>query len=78
MKTPLLITACMLLLTTSCKHRELCYDHTHMLDVSVNYDWTHAPDASPASMVTRLFPVDDGVTPQRHEVADKNGAIIRV
>lgn len=72
------LIACALIMMSSCKHRELCYDHTHMLDVNVNYDWTNAPGASPNSMVTRLFPLEGDITPQRHEIADKDRAVIRV
>ncbi|MBO4995803.1 MAG: DUF5119 domain-containing protein [Muribaculaceae bacterium] len=68
----------LIILASSCKHREVCYDHTHMLDVNVNYDWTYAPDALPASMVTRLFPIDGQTEPQRHETIEKDNAIIRV
>ena len=78
-KTMLPVTACAILMLMSCKHRELCYDHTHMLDVEMRYDWTLAPDAAPASMVTMLFPVNgDDPNPRRHEIVDRNGAVLRI
>ncbi len=35
--------------------RELCYDHTHTVDVEVVFDWKNAPDAAPETMSLYLF-----------------------
>ncbi len=41
-----------------CHGRELCYDHSHKVPVSIEFDWTDAPGAQPATMVVWFFPVD--------------------
>lgn len=64
-------------LTSSCNHRDLCYDHSHWLELAVNFDWSAQPDARPITMVLYLFPTD-GDKPLRYEFADINGSVIRV
>ena len=44
----------------SCDHKELCMNHSHMVDVDVVFDWSHAPDADPVAMVVQFFRVEDG------------------
>lgn len=53
--------ACVLsmLLFTGCTQRELCYDHSHSANVRIEFDWSEAPDADPATMVVYFFPVDN-------------------
>lgn len=62
---------------TSCKHKDLCYDHSHTVDVEVVFDWQKAPDAAPKSMSVYLFPADGGEV-LRYELTDHNGGTIRV
>lgn len=62
---------------TSCEHKELCYDHSHAVDVQVVFDWRNAPDAAPESMSVYLFPSDGGEV-LRYELTDHNGGSIRV
>lgn len=65
------------LAAASCEHKELCYDHMHsLLQLQVVFDWTHAPEASPASMSLYLFP-EEGGGPIRHEFTDPAGGEIR-
>lgn len=61
----------------SCNHRELCYDHSHWVDLKVEFDWSLEPDASPRTMVMYLFPHEGG-DPYRYEITDINGSIVRV
>lgn len=58
--TALCLTAAMLaaLLLGGCEGRELCYDHSHKLPVSIRFDWTDVPEAQPETMVVWFFPVD--------------------
>ena len=39
----------------SCEHKDLCYDHSHMTDLRVDFDWSAAPDAEPGTMVVHFF-----------------------
>ena len=43
---------------TGCDHRDLCYDHRHYVPVSLEFDWSEAPEAAPESMVVWFFPAD--------------------
>ena len=44
------------LAVASCEHKDLCYDHSHTVDVEEFFDWRNAPYATPASMSLYLFP----------------------
>ena len=44
----------------SCEHKELCYDHSHTVDVRVVLDWKNAAGANPSNMRLYLFPQDGG------------------
>ena len=52
--------AAAIMLAASCRHKDLCYDHTHMVDLRVDFDWSLAPSAQPSTMVLCLFPTDGG------------------
>lgn len=66
---------CML---ASCDSRELCYDHSHWLDLRVEFDWSQAPDATPRTMVVYMFPADRAGEPYRYELTDFNGVAVRI
>lgn len=68
---------CLVVLMTSCTHKDLCHDHPHTLYLDVNFDWSSAPEASPASMSLYLFPEDGGKT-ERYEFTDCSGGRIRI
>lgn len=50
-----LMLALCLLCSGGCAQRELCYDHSHVSPVFVEFDWSMAPDAAPATMVVWFF-----------------------
>lgn len=60
-----------------CDHKELCYDHSHMTDVSVGFDWSAAPDADPVTMVVHFFR-PDGSLYKRVEFSSKEGGAARL
>lgn len=45
------------LAVASCEHKDLCYDHSHTIDVEVVFDWRNASEAAPESYVA--LPVPD-------------------
>ena len=61
----------------SCEHKDLCYDHTHTVNVRVVFDWRNAPDAAPETMSLYLFPKTGG-EPLRYEFTDRRGGTISV
>ena len=65
------------LLTLSCTHKDLCYDHSHVVDVNVRFVWEKAPMATPASMSVYLYP-EGSARPLRFEFTDYNGGKIRL
>lgn len=65
------------LAAVSCRHKDLCYDHTHTRNINIVFDWHKAPDANPKSMSLYLFP-ENGEKPQRYEFTNKSGGSIRV
>lgn len=77
-KTIYMLTVAVAGLTmASCQHKELCYDHSHIADLKVVFDWQKAPDADPESMALFLFPEAGGET-QRYEFASREGGSARV
>lgn len=64
-------------LLVSCQHKELCYDHSHIGHVEVEFDWSNDKDAAPETMSLYLFPENGGDT-QRYEFIGRNGGTIRV
>ena len=61
----------------SCEHKELCYDHVHNAPVNVVFDWTNAPDASPAGMNLYFYPVEGG-EPIRFGLSGRDGGRIDI
>lgn len=61
----------------SCEHKEMCFDHSHVVNLKVAFDWTSSPDANPESMSLYLFS-EDGTNPQRYELSGREGGTIRV
>ncbi len=58
---------CLSAMCSSCRQRELCYDHSHYSPVSVVFDWSRCPDAEPATMVVWFFPAEGGAG-RRYEI----------
>ena len=46
------------LLLTCCEHKELCYDHSHSVEIEIRFNWQNAPDATPRTMVVNFFSTD--------------------
>lgn len=44
-----------LICMTGCDQRELCYDHSHVSPVAIEFDWSLAPEATPNTMVVWFF-----------------------
>lgn len=59
-------------LFTSCGEKDLCYDHSHLSDVEVVFDWSASPDASPSTMVAHFF-TPDGKEYRRSEFTSRSG-----
>jgi len=64
------------LLLTSCDYKELCYDHNHIANVKVIFDWTDARDADVESM-TVLFYNEDAPSdaPIRYDLSRDGGMV---
>ena len=56
-KISLLLMAAVWLLA-GCEHKELCFDHAHMVDLDIRFDWSEAPEAKPRTMVVQFFRMD--------------------
>ena len=72
-----ILIAALSVLVSSCTHKELCYDHSHIVEVNVGFVWEKAPLATPQSMSVYFFP-EDGREPLRYEFTDHNGGRIRL
>ncbi len=65
------------LLVTSCTHKELCYDHPHVLEVDFEFVWDESQNEFPSSMSVYLFH-EYGDRPARFEFTDPEGGRIRL
>ena len=73
-----ILTAVIFLGAMSCRHKELCYDHSHIREIDVLFDWTGvAEEQVPATMSLYLYPKDVGKQ-RRYEFANPNGGRIRL
>ncbi|MDE7380994.1 MAG: DUF5119 domain-containing protein [Muribaculaceae bacterium] len=80
MKTNRIFFLClsvMAMMLTSCRHKDLCYDHSHRSSVRVVFDWEEAPDANPTSMLSYFFPEYDG-EPMIYTFAGREGGNISI
>lgn len=53
------VMAAAALALSSCHHKDLCYIHSHSSGLRVVYDWSQAPEASPAGMCAYFYPTDE-------------------
>lgn len=60
---------------TSCRHKDICFDHSHRIGVYVAFDWRNAPEANPTSMLTYFYPADGSET-LLYTFADRDGGEI--
>ena len=65
------------LLVQSCDHKELCYNHAHVVDLDIVFDWSEASDAEPRTMVIQFFRMDGSYYTTR-ELASSAGGKIRI
>jgi hypothetical protein len=72
-----IIVAVALTLASSCTHKELCYDHSHTVDMQVIFDWQYSSGANPASMAVFLFSHEGG-EPLRYDFTEHEGGEIRI
>lgn len=75
----LLSSLFLILAITSCEYKELCYDHSHVVDVRIDYDWSLAPDADPQSVSAYLYRAEArSAFPERFDFQDKQGGNVRL
>ena len=78
-KLPALICGVLCLVAAgSCNHRDLCYDHSHWVDLRICFDWDGVEEADrPATMMVKMFPRNGGET-RTYEITDYGGVLIRI
>lgn len=64
---------------TSCKYKDLCYQHPHYVDVNVQFDWKNDPEAQPEGMTVIFYNVDDPTAePVRYDLPGRDGGSVRL
>ena len=66
-----------LLFASGCTNKELYYAG-EPVTVSVRFDWSHAPDASPAGMTLYFFPLSDDGEIWRFDIAGAQGGPVSI
>lgn len=77
MKRNYLLISMLAFLLCSCHHKELCFDHLHMTDFEVKFDWTETPEANPRTMVLQIFR-NDGSHYTTIEFVSREGGKFRI
>lgn len=72
-----ILIAALSALMASCTHKELCYDHSHVVEVNVGFIWDKARQATPKSMSVYFFPESGGES-IRYEFVGHNGGQVRL
>lgn len=76
-KIMLCVSALVLALLSSCRHKDLMYDEPLTQEVDVVFDWSEAPEATPSSMALYLYNRDTGEH-LRFIFAGRDGGRIRI
>ena len=50
----------LLVLLTSCNHKEFCYHHPHTARLRIDVDWSQFPEEKPTGMTVMVFPASGG------------------
>lgn len=63
----------------SCEYKDLCYDHTHLVDVRVQFDWSLEPEAQPAGMTVMFYNMDKpSAEPIRFDFPGRDGGAVQL
>lgn len=74
-----LMLVSVVLLLASCTQKELCYDHPHLCNLRVEFDWRDAPNANPEKMIVYFYPLDSRLAPIRsYEFVGGRGGSISI
>lgn len=73
---PLLALLAMTLM--SCNHKELCYLEVQKRKLMVEYDWSEAPEATPAGMCVFFYSLDNPGTYYRFDFDNREGGEIEI
>lgn len=66
-------------LFVSCEYKDLCYDHNHTGDVTINFDWAKEPDTRVDGMTVLFYNVDAPQSePLRYDFAGMDGGHARL
>lgn len=70
------LLSCALLLQ-GCEHKDLCYDHSHMTEIEIRFEWPRSSKAESATMVVHFF-TPDGRHFRRYEFPSLDGGRVKV
>lgn len=71
-----LLMVAALLAAAGCTHKDLCFDHSHVAELCVRFDWKKAPDAHPEGMTVYFYGSDGYVG--HFDLQGREGGIVRL
>lgn len=74
-------TVCCAMILCSCdaELRDLCYDHSHVTDLQVAFDWQEAPQMVPEGMTVLFYKADQTTgEPERYDFVGHEGGTARL
>ncbi len=73
-----LIAGCSVAITMAgCEHKDLCYDHSHSVEIEIRFNWEADPDADPQTMAVNFFSLDGKYITSR-EFSSRDGGVTKV
>ena len=67
------------LLLTSCDYKELCYDHNHLTNLELTFDWAQAEEANPEGMTVQFYDLTaPAADPVRYDLKGRYGGQIEL
>lgn len=71
-----LLAIALLAIACGCTNKELCFDHSHVAEMRVKFNWKNAPEANPGGMTVFFYNRNGYV--RRFDLQGREGGTVRV
>lgn len=63
---------------TSCEYKDLCYDHSHVTNLNITYNWNTCPEANPSGMSLYFYDLEAVKDVERYDLSGRDGGTVRL
>ena len=57
---------------TSCEYKDLCYDHSHVTNLNITYNWNTCPEANPNGMSLYFYDLEAVRDVERYDLSGRD------